>query len=148
MRISTVAEPTRWSRHGRSTRVRRSPGVAAAVFSSGPERAVYNNALLGRDLAAGARADALDAMESAYASAGVARFAAWVHESDEEMRRDLDRRGYTLDTSTRAMGMALADTCVTPPEMQLGPPEWAEHLRIIGAPPGFLGDGEQLPFHV
>lgn len=87
-------------------------------------------------------------MESAYASAGVARFAAWVHERDEAMRRDLERRGYFLDTSTRAMGMTLADTCVTQPEIQLGPPEWAEHLRIIGAPPGFLGGGEQLAFHL
>jgi hypothetical protein len=42
----------------------------------------------------------------------VARFAAWVHESDERMVGALERRGYTLDTSTRAMGMALDDIAV------------------------------------
>ena len=39
--------------------VQRHPGVAAAVFPNQPERGVYNNALLGRGLAAAARADAL-----------------------------------------------------------------------------------------
>jgi hypothetical protein len=57
--------------------VHRSPGVATAVFPNEPERAVYNNTLLERDLAAAERADALDAMEAAYAAAGVTRFAAW-----------------------------------------------------------------------
>ena len=46
-------------------------------------------------------------MEDAYESAGVTRFAAWVHESDEAMRSDLERRGYALDEVTRAMGMTL-----------------------------------------
>jgi len=62
--------------------VKRFPGVAAAVFPKGPERAVYNNALLERDLGPGERAEALDAMQSAYAAAGLTRFAAWVNESD------------------------------------------------------------------
>ena len=51
--------------------VKRFPGVAAAVFPNGPERAVYNNALLQRDLKRDERAEALDAMESAYATAGL-----------------------------------------------------------------------------
>src|SRR5690349_25149630 len=92
--------------------VKRLPGVAAAVFPHEPERAVYNNALLDRDLGASERAGALDAMEAVYAGAGVARFAAWVHESDEPMRAELEKRGYTLDTTTRAMGMALDDIAV------------------------------------
>ena len=50
--------------------VRRSQGVAVAVFPNGPERAVFNNALLERDLAAAERAHALAAMEAAYAAAG------------------------------------------------------------------------------
>jgi len=82
----------------------RSSGVAAAVFPNEPERGGYNNALLERDLGSSDRADALDAMEHAYASAGVNRFAAWVHQSDEGMRADLHRRGYTPNESTRAMG--------------------------------------------
>src|SRR6266496_1819696 len=80
--------------------VRRSPGVATATFPNEPERAVYNNALLERDLAAPERADALDAMEAAYAAAGVTRFAAWVHERDEAMRGELgDRKSTRLNSS-------------------------------------------------
>src|SRR5215211_9064149 len=74
-----------WETYARGTPgavVVHAPGVAAAVFPREPERGVYNNALLTRDLAAAARADALDAMEAAYAAAGVAHFAAWVQEGD------------------------------------------------------------------
>jgi hypothetical protein len=81
--------------------VKRFPGAAAAVFPDEPERAVYNNALLQRDLGPGERSDALGAMETAYAAADVTRFAAWVHESDRAMRGELERRGYALDTTTR-----------------------------------------------
>ena len=87
--------------------MRRLPGVATAVFRNEPERAVYNNALVDRDLAAAERAHALDAMEAAYAAAGVASFAAWVHESDQAIRTGLELRGYALNEATRAMGMAL-----------------------------------------
>jgi hypothetical protein len=38
--------------------------VAAAVFPNEPERAVYNNALLDRDLGPGDRTAAVDAMEA------------------------------------------------------------------------------------
>jgi ribosomal protein S18 acetylase RimI-like enzyme len=128
--------------------VHRLPGVAAAVFPRGPEREVYNNALLARDLVAVERAGALDAMERTYSAAGVTRFAAWVHESDEAMRSDIERHGYALDTSTRAMGMALADARRTAPEIELGSPDWAEHLRIVGVPAGFLSSARRLAFHV
>ena len=99
--------------------VKRLPGVAAAVFPHEPERAFYNNALLDRDLGASERSGALDAMEAVYAAAGVARFAAWAHESDEPMRAELEQRGYTLDTTTRAMGMALDDIAVPRPQIDL-----------------------------
>src|SRR5512142_1951711 len=118
--------------------VQRLSGVAAAVFPNEPERSVYNNALLERGLLARERKDAVDAMQAAYASAGVDRFAAWGHESDPAMRHDLARRGYTLDTSTRAMGMPLDDILPPRPQVDLEPPEWTEHLRIAGVPPGFL----------
>jgi GNAT superfamily N-acetyltransferase len=137
-----------YARGATSAVVRRYPGVATAVFPNQPERAVYNNALLERDLAAAERADALEAMEAAYAAAGVTRFAAWVHERDEAMRGDLQRRGYTLAESTRAMGMALGDIRLPRPEIELGQADWLEYLRIIGVPPGFLSGADHAAFHV
>jgi GNAT superfamily N-acetyltransferase len=135
--------------HGaRAAEVVRSAGVAIAVFPNEPERAVYNNAVLERDLPPAVRADALDAMEAAYASAGVERFAAWVHEGDEAMRGHLERRGYRLDESTRAMGMALEDIRLPRPRIELGPRDWFEYLRILGLPPGFLSTVDQGAFHV
>ena len=81
-----------YARLARGATLQRRPGVAAAVFPNEPERAVYNNALLEPDLAAAERADALDAMEAAYAAAGVTRFAAWPHERDAPLRAELSRR--------------------------------------------------------
>jgi hypothetical protein len=102
-----LASWEQYARGATGAAVQRSRGVAAAVFPNEPERAVYNNAnnaLPQRDLAAAQRTDALDAMEAAYAAAGVTRFAAWMHERDEAMRRDLERRGYALEESTRGDG--------------------------------------------
>jgi ribosomal protein S18 acetylase RimI-like enzyme len=140
-----------WEEYARAAggaSLRRLPGVTAAVFPHEPERSVYNNALLALDLPAAGRARALDGMESAYATAGVGRFAAWVHERDAPMRRDLERRGYALDASTRAMGMALADLRAPRPELDLAPPELAEHLRLVGVPPGFLRGADGAGLHV
>lgn len=128
--------------------VQRLSGVAAAVFPNEPERSVYNNALLERGLLAREREDAVDAMQAAYASAGVDRFAAWVHESDPAMRHDLERRGYTLDASTRAMGMPLDDILPPRPQIDLEPPEWTEHLRIAGVPPGFLAAADPTAYRI
>ena len=126
----------------------RSPGVAAAVFPAGPERAYYNNAVLERGLAAAGRAAALEAMAAAYLDAGVPRFAAWVHESDAAMRGDLEARGYTLDDSTLAMGMDLSGIRRPRPHLDLAPPDWAEYLRIIGVPPGLLSSANRGEFRV
>jgi ribosomal protein S18 acetylase RimI-like enzyme len=128
--------------------VQRAPGVTTAVFADEPERAFYNNAILRLELTPEERADALDAMEAAYAAARVTRFAAWVHESDEGMRADLERRGYALDTWTRAMGMALDEIRASRPDIELGPPDWSEYLRILGVPPNFLRQANQAAFHV
>ena len=125
------------------------PGVATAVFPNEPERAVYNNAILGPDLAAAPqRTEALDAMEAAYAAAGVTRFVAWVHESSEAMRGDLVRRGYKLDDSTRAMGMVLDDIRMPRPEIELGPPDWFEYLRVLGLPRGFLSGADHASYDI
>jgi hypothetical protein len=126
----------------------RLPGVAAAVFPNEPERAVYNNAFLDRDLGAGERAGALDAMEAVYAEAGVTRFAAWVHESDEPMRAELEQRGYTLDNTTRAMGMALDDIAVPRPQIPLRPARWLEYLTMGHLPLDFLATADHAAFHL
>jgi ribosomal protein S18 acetylase RimI-like enzyme len=137
-----------YARRATGAAVDRLPGVAVAVFPNEPERDAYNNALLERDLAVAERTDALDAMEAAYAAAGVGRFAAWVHESDHAMRFDLERRGYTIDQTTRAMGMVLDDVRLPRPQIELGPADWFEYLRIIGVPPGFLSGADRAAFHV
>jgi ribosomal protein S18 acetylase RimI-like enzyme len=125
-------------------------GVTAAVFPAEPERSVYNNALLAPDLDRTERADALDAMESAYASAAVPRFAAWVREADRAMQADLRARGYRLDTATRAMGMAVDDLRLPPPRLDLAPPDWSAYLRLLvrdGAPAGLLKGVDPGLFH-
>jgi GNAT superfamily N-acetyltransferase len=137
-----------YARGATGAAVHRLPGVAAAVFPHEPERAVYNNALLERDLGAGDRSGALDTMEAVYAAAGVARFAAWVHESDEPMRAELERRGYTLDTTTRAMGMELDDIALPRPRIDLGPADWPEYLTMDGLPPDFLCAADHAAFHL
>jgi hypothetical protein len=145
---TVVASWEEYARGAVGAFVQRFPGVDIAVFPSEPERAVYNNALLARDLAIAKRADAIDAMEAAYTGAGVARFAAWVHETDEAMRADLEQRGYTADMSTRAMAMPLDDIRVPRPDVELAPPDWAEHLRLADVPPNFLGGAEPHAYHV
>jgi GNAT superfamily N-acetyltransferase len=147
-RDTLLASWEAYARGATGAALHRLPGVAAAVFPNEPERAVYNNALLDRDLGASERAGALDAMEAVYAGAGVARFAAWVHESDEPMRADLEQRGYTLDTTTRAMGMALDDIAVPRPEIPLRPARWLEYLTMEHLPLDFLATADHAAFHL
>lgn len=143
-----VASWEEYARGALDASLQRCFGVAAAVFPNEPERSVYNNALLDRRLSTRERADALEAMEVAYATADVDRFAAWVHESDQSMRDDLGRRGYTLDSSTRAMGMSLDDILPPRPGIALAAPDWHEHLRIAGVPTGLLAAAEPTAYHV
>jgi hypothetical protein len=126
----------------------RDSGVAAAVFPDEPERAVYNNAVLERDLAPTARARAIAAMEAAYAAAGVTRFAAWAHETDAPMRAELERRGYTIDDSTRAMGMTLTELRVPRPQLDVGAAGWDEYVRVFGLPPALLAAADLSAFHL
>ena len=106
-------EPRRsWPRGRRTPEDRPAPRSSvsrrpAAVFPNGPERGVFNNVLLDRDLPPSRRAAAVDSMHELYTSAGVDHYAAWVHESDEGMRAELIGRGYSVAESTRAMGMPL-----------------------------------------
>jgi GNAT superfamily N-acetyltransferase len=64
------------------------------------------------------------------------------------MRGDLERRGYTFDSSTRAMGMALADIRLPRPELELGSVEWAEYARLFGFPDGLLSGADHSSFHL
>jgi ribosomal protein S18 acetylase RimI-like enzyme len=143
-----VASWERYARGAVGASLRRSAGVATAVFPNEPERSVYNNALLDQGLSAGARDRAVSAMEASYAAAGLTRFAAWVHESDQAMRSDLLRRGYTIDETTRAMGMTLGQRRLRRPVVALGAPDWAEHLRLCDLPTGFLSDADPDAFRV
>jgi hypothetical protein len=102
-----VASWEEYARGASGASVERLPGVAAAVFPHGPERAVYNNAIFDRGLPRGRRAEAIHAMERAYAAGGVSRFAAWVHEADLPLRRGLEHRGYRVLESTQIMAMEL-----------------------------------------
>jgi len=63
-RDTLLASWEAYARGATGAALHRLPGVAAAVFPNEPERAVYNNAFLDRDLGAGERAGALDAMEA------------------------------------------------------------------------------------
>ena len=87
-------------------------------------------------------------MEAAYRDAGVTRFAAWVHESDDAMRGDLERRGYTLDEVTRAMGMTLDHISVPRPDLAARPATWSEHLRIAGVQTNLLSCLDTAVFHI
>jgi GNAT superfamily N-acetyltransferase len=133
----------------RDAAVLRCRGVVIGVFPHGPERAFYNNAEFERDLGPAERRDAVEVMEAAYASAGVDRFAAWVHESDETMRHELENRGYTLDVPTRAMGMALSDIRVPRPEIDVGAADWSVYLAYVDAlAPGLLAGVDPSTYRV
>jgi GNAT superfamily N-acetyltransferase len=142
---------TSWEVYARSSRgaaVIRLPGAAAAVFPDEPERRIYNNAVLERELASADRAYAVAAVEETYAKADVGRFAVWAHETDVATRADLERRGYRIDESTRAMGMSLNDVRVPRPEIELGPADWDEHRRTLGLPSGLLEGVDRSVVHV
>ena len=143
--VASWAEYARGAAAGAS--LQRLDGVTAAVFPAGPEREIFNNAVLDRDLGPAQRATAVDAMEAAYDSAGIDRYAAWVHEGDEGMRAELGARGFAVEDSTRAMGMALADLSPSDPTVEVGRADWAEHLRLIGVP-GLSGGADPRAFRV
>jgi ribosomal protein S18 acetylase RimI-like enzyme len=142
--LACWAEIARWTD---GATIVRAPGMTAAVFTSGREREVYNNAVLDRGLSAHDGQRAIDAMEAAYAAAGLTRFAAWVHESDEVPQEALLARGYSIDEATRAMGMQLGESHSQRPSIQLEVATWAEYLRILDVP-GILVSVDPDAFHV
>jgi len=143
-----VASWEEYARGAVGAAVRWLPGVAAAVFPSEPERAVYNNALVDRDLDPVRRAHAIGAIEAVYREAGVTRFAVWAHESDRPLQSALERRGFVFDSWTRAMAMSLEDVRLPRPELELAAPDWSEFLRIVGVPPDFLSGADPGAYHI
>jgi ribosomal protein S18 acetylase RimI-like enzyme len=140
-----------YARGAQRARLVRASGVAAAVFPAGPEREIYNNTLLARGLDAAGRAAARAAMEAAYAEAGVDRFAAWVHESDRNMIDELERHGYRLDETTRAMAMPLDDVATNTADEAIQGAAWTDHIAFLerfGTPAGLLAGGDGAGFSV
>jgi GNAT superfamily N-acetyltransferase len=82
-------------------------GAAIAVFIHSPDREFLNNAVLRRGI--GDVGPPLAAVEHAYASRGVERYAVWMHESEAAVAREVKARGYDHDSSTRTMAMPVAD---------------------------------------
>ena len=123
----------------------RHPRVAVAVFPSGPERAVFNNAVPDRALPHAARAVALDAIATAYGNAGVDEHAVWVHESDHDLAADLTDRGYRVDSTARAMAMDLTDLVADPVDVRVASADLAAHVRSIGLP-DLLAGVDPAPF--
>ena len=62
-------------------------------------------------------------------------------------RRD-DPPRIPVDTTTRAMAMSLDEIAVPRPEIELGPPDWNEYLRIIEVPDQLLAGVDASHFHV
>jgi ribosomal protein S18 acetylase RimI-like enzyme len=125
--------------------------AAVAIFPAGPERIVYNNAVLDRDLSGPAAGAAVRAVQAVYADAGVAEYALWVHESEAATVACLEQAGYHVDTSTRAMAMDLATIPVPRPQIEEGPNEWQDYLRVLtdlGGPEGVLAGAEASAFQV
>lgn len=138
-----------WEAYARGTPgafVHRTRGISAAVFPTGPERGVYNNTLLARDLESPEQLFALEELETIYAEAGIDGFAVWVHESDASMRHTLERRGYEIDASTRSMGMAIEDIDLPAPGIELGTLDWPEYLQLFGLPSGLLSGADHSIF--
>jgi len=130
-----------WARFARSVpgaEVHRLRHADVAVFPDGPESIFYNNAVVGRGLTPEQQELTLAALEHLYAAAGVADYAVWVHENDDDMREGLETRGYQIATSTRAMGMERAEFRDVQTEFRLVPSDWSEHKRILGVDPELL----------
>jgi hypothetical protein len=71
--------------------VHRLPHVDVAVFTDGPERDVFNNAVLAHGLGAQERRDAVDALVTSYADACITSYAG-AHRRRDRLRRHADDR--------------------------------------------------------
>lgn len=124
------------------------PGAVVAEFPTGPERLFYNNAVLARDLDESRVREAAGAIIRAYENAGIDRYAVWAHESEQAANAEMTHRGFRVDTTTRAMAMSLDEIAVPRPELELGPSDWNEYLRIIEVPGELLAGVDASHFHI
>jgi ribosomal protein S18 acetylase RimI-like enzyme len=128
-------------------RVAHLPGADAAIFPTPPEGIYLNNALLARGLEPSSAGLAIAAVEDAYLMAGIGEYAVWSHDSEHATMAELERRGYHVDTCTRAMAMSLDDARPRPAATQVAVGDWGAYQRLLpqlGAPDGLLagvGDG-------
>jgi hypothetical protein len=58
------------------------------------------------------------------------------------------RRGYVLDTTTRAMGVALDGLRLEQPGLELGTLDWETYVRTFELPPGLLRSADRDAFHL
>lgn len=148
MEANLLASWEQYATGSPGARVERFAGATAAVFPAGPERDVYNNALLvrGRDAT-----EAIDAIEDAYARDAITGYAVWAHESEPASIAELQRRGYHVDMWTRAMAMPLESLSAAEPEIELAAGDWRDYLEILtalGAPSGILAGVDGSAFEV
>lgn len=139
-----------WTAYARAipgAQVHRLPHVDVAVFTDGPERDVFNNAVLAHGLGAQERRDAVDALVTTYADAGVTLYAAWVHETDTAMLAELAGRGFVHQETTWAMGRSL-DPAAGASHADVDAGTWAEYLRVLQLPPGLLERADPGDFHL
>lgn len=151
MVATLLASWARYAEGSTGASVQSVPGAVVGLFPAGPERAVYNNALLARELRGAQAAEAVTATVQLYADAGVDGYAIWAHESEAAAIAELTHRGFHVDTWTRAMATSLHELAVPRPEIELGPPDWNEHLqylRTVGAPEGLLAGVDASDFQV
>lgn len=106
MAASLVASWRAFATRAEGAEVRGVGEASAAIFPRGPASAIFNNALLRRG-AADVPAT-LHALQRAYAAAGVAPFALWVHCSDAAALAACAAAGWREDDATRAMTATLA----------------------------------------
>jgi GNAT superfamily N-acetyltransferase len=128
--------------------VERLRGVTVAVFPHEPERSIYNNAVLDRRLPPRGRVAALDSMQARYASAGVGRYAAWVHEADTSLAAELERRGYLLAETTRAMAIELDHAVLAVPVYEAVAIDWPAYVRMFDLPSQLLMSAGTCSLHM
>ena len=151
MLATLIASWQRVAEGSEGASVERVQGATVGLFPAGPERGIYNNAVLERGLDESEAAEAVVAIKQLYADARVDRYAVWAHESEAAAIAELIERGFGVDTWTRAMAMPLDEIATEPPRIELGPSEWAEHLRYLqaeGVPEGLLEGVDGDVFHV
>lgn len=124
------------------------PGCGRRRVSCRPRTRVLQQRRARPGTEAGRPRRGVDAVEWAYATAGIDRYAVWVHESDPAGARCLERRGYAIDTSTCAMGMNLNDIRLPRPTIDLAPPAWHEYVRLIGLSSDYLRHADRDAYHV